>query len=457
MVRQLKKTPLFVSLLVTGIVLTILALAGRSYRYGAYETNLLTEPLLTVVFEGVHDGVWPAGAAGRGVDTVIAAIPESPAESGTVAVLQKNAGTIKRNTAPAKTSGSSSSGSSSKGSAPSEGGQGAVSAAFGSEDAEDAQEDAAGDGAAEDADETGGETSDGLEEEEISMWEPVPEVEEVQPEIFTELPEGVCNPVCPAVDYGIASRSYMAPEGTVFEIATEGIFAPTGEFYYLKHVDDTYFADALFIGDSRTDGLYGYGNMRGVATFLSKESMSIFNIDSKRWNLHKRDGSTVSMSLEEALSQGTYRKVYLSTGINELGVPNTVSYYQRFRDVVAYIRAMQPDAIIYVEGIMHVSAAKSQSSNMFTNSLIVERNTALASLANGYDIFYIDMNPSVCDEEGNVYADLTGDGIHLYASAYERWHQFLKDNAIVRSRDDLGEAAVPQVPENIQNVEADTR
>ena len=67
------------------------------------------------------------------------------------------------------------------------------------------------------------------------------------------------------------------------------------------------------------------------------------------------------------------------------------------------------------------------------------------------------MNPSVCDEEGNVYADLTGDGIHLYASAYERWHQFLKDNAIVRTRDDLGEVPAVQNPENIPNVEADTK
>lgn len=453
MLGQLKKTPLFISLIVTGIALTVLALAGRSYRYETYETNLLTEPLLTVVFEGVHDGVWPAGAASKGEVPVIAAIPESSGSGDLAATPSGNTAALKRSRLPKDMNGTSSSGGGS-----SDGAKGSVSVPRGKEDADNTEDTedttgGAGDAEASREDELQEETG----EEEISLWEPVPEEEEPEPVIYTELPEGVCNPVCPAVDYGVASRSFMAPEGTVFEYATEGIFAPTGEFYYLKHVDDSYFADALFIGDSRTDGLYGYGNMRGVATFLSKESMSIFNIDTKRWNLHERDGSTISMSLEEALTQRSYRKVYISTGVNELGVPNTVSYYQRFRDVVAYIRAMQPDAIIYIEGIMHVSAAKSQSSNMFTNSLIVERNAALATLANGYDIFYIDMNPSVCDEEGNVYADLTGDGIHLYASAYERWHQFLKDNAIVRTRDDLGEVPAVQNPENIPNVEADTK
>ena len=58
-------------------------------------------------------------------------------------------------------------------------------------------------------------------------------------------------------------------------------------------------------------------------------------------------------------------------------------------------------------------------------------NQAIATLANGRNIFYIDMNTDLCDEDGNLKKELTGDGIHLKASACELWHKFLCKNAIV--------------------------
>ena len=41
------------------------------------------------------------------------------------------------------------------------------------------------------------------------------------------------------------------------------------------------------------------------------------------------------------------------------------------------------------------------------------------------------MNTDLCDEDGNLKKELTGDGIHLKASACELWHKFLCKNAIV--------------------------
>ena len=85
---------------------------------------------------------------------------------------------------------------------------------------------------------------------------------------------------------------------------------------------------------------------------------------------------------------------------------------------------------------MHVSGSKSRADSVFNNTIIVQRNRAIATLANGHDIFYLDMNPDFCDEDGNVYENITGDGVHLKASAYEKWHSFLLTHGIVRSEDD---------------------
>ncbi len=250
------------------------------------------------------------------------------------------------------------------------------------------------------------------------------------------MPDNVNDPVVQAVSYGNENQKYMSPEGTVYNQDTAGLFAQNGDYYTFRDVDDYYFSDAIFIGDSRTDGLYDYGGLKGKSTFLAKESISVYTMYDKKLDFHTPGAQDESLTALEALMTKQYRKVYLSVGVNELGIPDTAEFYQRYREAVAVIRQLQPNAIIYIEGIMHVSESKARSDDAFNNVNIVQRNTAIATLANGHDIFYIDMNSAVCDEEGNLRTDLTADGVHLKGSAYSLWHDFLLHNAIVRNTED---------------------
>ena len=104
---------------------------------------------------------------------------------------------------------------------------------------------------------------------------------------------------------------------------------------------------------------------------------------------------------------------------------------EKYREILEMIREYQPDALIYIQGIMHVSYEKSSSDSCRNNTVICQRNYAISTLANGRDIYYIDMNPYVCDADGDLISDLSGDGIHLKASAYERWDRSLMENAAV--------------------------
>ena len=103
------------------------------------------------------------------------------------------------------------------------------------------------------------------------------------------------------------------------------------------------------------------------------------------------------------------------------------------RELLEMIRRYQPDALIYIQGIMHVSKEKSSSDSCRNNTVIAQRNGAISTLANGRDIFYIDINPYVCDDSGDLIPEMSGDGIHLKASAYEEWDRFLMENAVVIS------------------------
>lgn len=250
------------------------------------------------------------------------------------------------------------------------------------------------------------------------------------------MPANVNNPVVQAISYNNENRKYMSADDEVYNQDTAGLFAQNGDYYTFRDVDDFYLSDAIFIGDSRTDGLYEYGGLKGKSTFLAKESISVYTMYDRKLDFHTPGAQDQSMTVLEALMTKQYRKVYLSVGVNELGIPDTKEFYQRYREAVAVIRQLQPNAIIYIEGIMHVTESKAKSDDAFNNVNIVQRNTAIATLANGRDIFYIDMNSAVCDENGNLRTELTADGVHLKGSAYSLWHDFLLHNAIVRDTED---------------------
>ncbi len=195
-------------------------------------------------------------------------------------------------------------------------------------------------------------------------------------------------------------------------------------------VTDVYFADAVFLGDSRMEGLSLYcKELDEIATFYAKPSLSVYTLLKKAFI--PKDGGG-KMTIPEALSLKQYGKVYIMVGINGIDVGTTDYYKEHYQEVIDEIRQLQPNALIYVCSIMHVTKHKSQTDRIFANSKIDAMNTAAAELADGETIFYLDMNEPVDDEEGNLRNDLTGDGVHLKGSAYEPWHQYLLTHAIVR-------------------------
>ncbi len=193
-------------------------------------------------------------------------------------------------------------------------------------------------------------------------------------------------------------------------------------------VDDNYFSDAVFIGDSRMLGLSQYCEpIDSRATFFAKKSLTIYDIQKDEW-VETDDGREIT--LFDALSEITFSKVYIMVGINEIGTGNNESFREAYSDVINRILQIQPDAIVYINSIMHVSKEKSDSDPLYNNGNIDARNLALIPLVDGEHIFFLNVNDIVDDGEGNLNADLTSDGVHLKGSCYEPWHQYLVYNAI---------------------------
>ena len=193
-------------------------------------------------------------------------------------------------------------------------------------------------------------------------------------------------------------------------------------------VDDSYFDDALFIGDSRIVGLSQYCEaIDSRATFFAQKSLTIFDIRNKEW-IEDENGN--KMSIATALAGKHYKKIYLMVGINELGTGDEERFREVYSQVVQGLRYLQPDATIFISSIMHVSEEKNNTDALYNNTNINIRNDAIKGLADNRKVFYLDINEAVDDENGNLKAETTGDGVHLKGACYEPWHQYLLEHGV---------------------------
>ncbi len=201
-----------------------------------------------------------------------------------------------------------------------------------------------------------------------------------------------------------------------------GLTAEPKEFV---EVDESYFDDAVFIGDSRTVGLHDYGGLK-KADFFATVGMNVYDMWTEAFC--EVDGKKVT--LEEALRAKQYGKVYFQIGINEMGRDDLDGFMRAYSQSGEKFKELQPDAVIYVQAIMKVTKAKSDSDAIFNNEGIEARNERIRQLADNIRVFYIDVNEVVCDESGGLNPELTFDNLHLYGSKYGIWVDFLKTKGV---------------------------
>ena len=222
-----------------------------------------------------------------------------------------------------------------------------------------------------------------------------------------------------------------AGEGEESEGDADG-FGDGSEPAYMT-VDDDYFSDAVFIGDSRTVGLYEYGGLEEISTFYASSGLTVYKIFTSQ--IVEVPGQRQKQTIEEALTENQFKKIYLMIGINEMGTGTVESFADRYKEVVDHLLELQPDAILYIQGILKVSTERSNQGDYINNEGIVARNEKLAELADNRRIFYLDANPLVCDETGGLVASYTFDGVHLKAKYIEIWKDYLKSHAILLKDD----------------------
>ena len=403
----IQKIPLVILVTLTMILLSVVGIMEKGDSYAGLNYNPWKKPAVSLVFQGIHDGIYPWSEV-ESTEEMLSADTEDDGEDMEAEVSEGSAGEDETMSSEAPADGEAIEETVDEGNTA---GVADISSGYSYVTVHDESK-------------ATGKTPDEIISERKSASKDT--------FVYAEkIPDGVNSEIADAKDYGVMDMAFLDPEGTKYKPADKTIFKKNREFYLqTKAEDDSYFDDAIFVGDSRTAGLADYGKLTSHASYFATESLTVYDIMEVKLALRTPEGEEPAASLPDVLKNHSYKKVYFCIGINELGNVGTIKFYNKYAEVIQTIRDLQPNAVIYVQGIMHENKKMSSTDSVFNNRNVLEKNTAIATLANGHDIFYLDMNEAVCDEDGNLKDEYTNDGIHLKAANYVLWEDWLRDHVI---------------------------
>lgn len=190
-------------------------------------------------------------------------------------------------------------------------------------------------------------------------------------------------------------------------------------------VEDDYFDNAVFIGDSRTEGLLLNTGLSNAISYTQKGLMVDTVFTSPVVN---KNGS--KLPVMEALETTDFSKVYIMFGVNETGWPYNDVFIEDYSKIIDKIKTINPSAIIYVQEILPVSNTVSSTHSYIRNEKINEFNSLLREMAEEKQVYYIETASAVSSADGSLPEEAAVDGIHLKKDYCEKWLDYLKTHTV---------------------------
>lgn len=215
-----------------------------------------------------------------------------------------------------------------------------------------------------------------------------------------------------------------------------------------KPVTDDYFADALFIGDSRTEGMRMYGKVKSY--YYSKVALTVGGVLTQKIIYDAESDEKLTIIDTVRKYADTFKKVYINFGLNECA-GDIRTLRRKYEQVLLALREVLPDAPIYVMAVLPITQKAADSSRYgISNARIDAVNEMLTEMCADGEYFYLAINEPFKDEEtGELNAEDTNDGIHMGSPGVAREFDYLRSHTVDFSAWDWGEEeekAEPAVP-----------
>ena len=227
-------------------------------------------------------------------------------------------------------------------------------------------------------------------------------------------------PAAGKIRTGTDIRAKALPEGGE---TPEGWPCPLPE---TAAVEDTYFDDAIFLGDSRTEGLSLYSGLK-TGHFYTTVGATVESVFSKK---NYDTGSGGKVPLLDAAAGQECGKIYIMLGINELGWSKTKTFQDQYAKLIDRVREDHPEAKIVLQSIPPVSAKQEAKKTYVNNARIAVYNEVIKTLAEEKECYFLDVAACLTGEDGFLPKDWNFDGIHLNPAGCRVWLGYLRTHSL---------------------------
>lgn len=234
----------------------------------------------------------------------------------------------------------------------------------------------------------------------------------------------------------LAPQSWNSLEKVARTINTELPTVPDYRIYSLPkngRVSEEYFASALFIGDSLTQGMGLYekalnNGRTNVCAYIGAGPSTITN------NTKAKKGKNVYAFPHDEIFAVQPNDVYILMGTNTIVSAITdEAFIKQYADMLDFLKSrFLPGVKFYVQGMPPVTAATAASRPKMNNDRIRELNNQIARIAHERDMFYLDLQEILADADGNLPVEIasSNDGFHLTPDGYAMWKDYLATHTV---------------------------
>ncbi|MDY3920438.1 MAG: GDSL-type esterase/lipase family protein [Candidatus Limivivens sp.] len=219
-------------------------------------------------------------------------------------------------------------------------------------------------------------------------------------------------------------------EASVTEVQTEAVpetepKSPAVVTEQAVPVDESYFADATFIGDSRMEGFHVNSGI-STGTFLTGVGMTTENIFETPFI--STPGGMITVF--QALYNTSCQKFYVLLGTNELGTWDWDDFKQNYTIVLGELKKLSPNALIYVIGVPYVEESKVTTGEYVNNANVDTMNDILIQICEEGGYYFLDVNEVLSNGYHSLIEGATSDGVHMYEEYCKIWLEYLKTHYI---------------------------
>lgn len=179
-------------------------------------------------------------------------------------------------------------------------------------------------------------------------------------------------------------------------------------------VSNAFFEDAAFIGDSLTEGFMTYAGC--PADFFCKVGATTTSL--------------LSDNVFATLADGTYSKIYVMIGINEINA-NSNTFKTNYNALIDAIKAINPTATIYLQSVLPITADKTNTYGQnIDNDQIQVQNNVIRQIAAERKCIYVNVREDFVNEDTTPKEEVFRDGLHLKSESYAIWFNYLKSHTV---------------------------